>query len=280
MTTSYQQVLVHVDANTRSRQRLQIANTLATQHGAALQAMYAATSSAVAMTYPDPVSADLVARMVQEDVQRRARCRAMFDAVAVSTGMRASWSEAGQAPLADNFAQQALFADLLLLGQNDPSADAQHEVPPDFVESVLAASGKPGLIIPYVGDFDHVGETVVIAWKDSREAARAVGAALPLLQRAQKVHVLAWGQPAPPIGGNGLDLDSYLRRHGVQARWHREGVAESDTLGDQLLSRACDLGAELLVMGCYGHSRMREWMLGGTSRTVLRSMTLPVLMAH
>ena len=125
-----------------------------------------------------------------------------------------------------------------------------------------------------------VGQTVVIAWKPTREAARAVSAAVPLLQRARRVHVMAWGEDEEQVTGARLDLDGYLKLRGVEPVWHREGGEEPADLGDLLLSRAFDLEADLLVMGCYGHSRAREWVLGGTSRTVLRSMTLPVLMAH
>jgi len=99
------------------------------------------------------------------------------------------------------------------------------------------------------------------------------------MQRARKVHILAWGQEEGGVTG-GLDLDGYLKLRGIEPTWHREAAAEPGFLGELLLSRAFDLEADLLVMGCYGHSRAREWVLGGTSRTILRSMTLPVLMAH
>lgn len=279
MNTSFKQLLVHVDASPACRVRLDIACALARQQGAALAAIYAATSYTVAMTYPDPASADLLARMQQEDTQRRDRARAAFDAVAAATGVHATWGEVADEPVIGAVAQQSLFADLMVLGQHDASPDAGNDVPPDFAESVLATSGKPGLIVPYVGRFDNMGDTVVIAWKDTRESARAVAAALPLLQRAQRVHVLAWGSQPTAFAGATLNLEGYLQQHGVQAQWHREAT-EPDQVGDLLLSRASDLGASLLVMGCYGHSRMREWMLGGTSRTILRSMTLPILMAH
>jgi nucleotide-binding universal stress UspA family protein len=124
-----------------------------------------------------------------------------------------------------------------------------------------------------------IGETAVIAWKPTREAALAISAAMPLLQRARRVHVLVWGREDAGEGGHLLSLDGYLKLHGVDAVWHRHG-AEPQALGELLLSRVCDLEADLLVMGCYGHSRAREWVLGGTSRTVLRSMTVPVLMVH
>ena len=146
---------------------------------------------------------------------------------------------------------------------------------------MIAASGKPALILPYVDTAakDASSQTVVIAWKPGREAARAVSAAMPLLQRARSVQILSWAGEEEAVIGERLDLSGYLRLHGVEAHWHRESQ-EPEALGELLLSRAFELNADLLVMGCYGHSRAREWVLGGTSRTVLRTMTLPVLMAH
>jgi nucleotide-binding universal stress UspA family protein len=183
-------------------------------------------------------------------------------------------------PIAGAVAQQALYADLLVLGQRNPADEAARSLPPDFVESVLLASGRPALVLPYVGWNGAVGDSVAIAWKETPEAARAVRAAIPILQRAGRVHVLAWGgEEAPRVSGDALDLERYLRLHRVQVTWHREG-GEPRELGELLLSRVFDLGADLLVMGCYGHGRAREWILGGVSRTILDAMTLPVLMAH
>ncbi|MBI5907374.1 MAG: universal stress protein, partial [Burkholderiales bacterium] len=171
------------------------------------------------------------------------------------------------------------YADLLVLGQHNPSDTESAHVPADFVETVMAISGKPSLILPSASRPLAGGATVVIAWKPTRAAARAVDAAMPLLRDARRVHVVSWASEEAVIGGERLDLNGYLKLHGVEATWHSQGE-EPEELGELLLSCAFDLEADLLVMGCYGHSRAREWLLGGTSRVVLRSMTLPVLMAH
>jgi nucleotide-binding universal stress UspA family protein len=223
------------------------------------------------------VASDLVAL----DEERRARTLQAFDEAMTSPGPLAAWAQANNdVPMIGAFAQQALFADLLILGQHQSDDEAGRTVPPDFVETVLAASGRPAVVLPYVGWAGPIGETVAIAWKETAEAARAVSAAMPFLQRAARVHVVIWGEPGEPaVGGQQLDLQGYLKLHGVAATWHHGGP-EPAAIGELLLSRACDLGADLLVMGCYGHTRAREWVLGGASRTILRSMTLPVLMAH
>ncbi|MDP3826142.1 MAG: universal stress protein, partial [Polaromonas sp.] len=231
------------------------------------------------LPFAPEVGPGVAAALREIDDELRARARAAFDSVLAKPGMQAAWAEVGDDPIMAVFTQQALYADLLVLGQHDPASTPATGVPVDFAESVIVASGKPALILPYIGVPASIGDTMVLAWKPTREAARAVSAALPMLQRARRVHVLSWSGADEAVSGQRLDLESYLKLHGVEATWHRE-AGEPELLGELLLSRAFDLEADLLVMGCYGHSRAREWVLGGTSRTVLRSMTLPVLMAH
>lgn len=279
MKASLTQLLVHLDASPRAVQRLEVARRFGQAHGAAVTALYAVTPSFVELPFSPEAGPGIAAALRDIDDERRLRARTAFEQSLATTGVYVAWAEIRDDPIMAAFAQQALYADLLVLGQHDPSSPSTDGVPFDFAETVMAASGKPALILPYAGVPPRVGETVVIAWKPTREAAHAVSAAVPLLQRARRVHVLSWSDQEGAIGGDRLDLNGYLKLHGVEATWHREGE-EPEALGELLLSRAFDLEADLLVMGCYGHSRAREWVLGGTSRTVLRSMTLPVLMVH
>lgn len=274
------QILVHLDATARSPARLEVACSIAKPHGAAVTGLYAVTPAVVELPYVPEAGPSVATALADLDAQRRAGARSAFDRLQAAGAANLSWSEVGDGPMMAAFSRQALYADLLVLGQHDPSDAAAAGVPSDFPEAVMAMSGKAALVLPYAQAPGTVGETVAIAWKPTRESARAVSAALPLLQQARQVHVLSWPAEEDDIGGARLDLDGYLKLRGVEPRWHREGGGEPGHLGELLLSRACDLGADLLVMGCYGHSRTREWVLGGTSRTVLQSMTLPVLMAH
>ena len=190
-----------------------------------------------------------------------------------------SLSLGGSEPLDDapwSFVRRALYADLLVLGQRDPDDPAASELPPDFVPQVLVGSGRLALVVPCAGPFATVGRRVLIAWKETREAARAVTAALPWLVRAASVHAIACGPDADEALRR---LRTYLSAQGVALETQRHEPGETDA-GEKLLSAAVDMGADLLVMGCYGHSRAREWVLGGATRSVLRSMTLPVLMSH
>ena len=141
------------------------------------------------------------------------------------------------------------------------------------------ASGRPALFLPHAGKLDSPGRRVMVAWKPTPQSARAVTSALPLLRRAEHVTVVEWAPEPGGCRGAALDLKTYLALHGVQAT-HERQEREPPDVGEELLSRATTLDADLLVMGCYGHSRARELVLGGATRTVLRSMTLPVLFCH
>jgi nucleotide-binding universal stress UspA family protein len=277
---SLTQLLVHLDASPHARHRLELARSIAQTHGAAVTALYAVTPALLVVPFAPEAGASVANALAQIDADRRAQAHAEFDRSPAAPGVHASWAELEDYPVVPGFVRQAFYADLLVLGQYDPEDSESAGVPFDFPELVMAGSGKPALVLPYAGATGPVGQTILIAWKPTREAARAVSAAVPLLQRARRVHVLTFGETQEQVIGAGLDLDGYLKLRGIEPVWHREGGAEPGNVGDLLLSRAFDLEADLMVMGCYGHSRAREWVLGGTSRTVLRSMTLPVLMAH
>jgi nucleotide-binding universal stress UspA family protein len=177
--------------------------------------------------------------------------------------------------------ERGFCADLILLGQADP-ADAGHARQRDIVDRVMEQTAAPVLVLPYAGRFATLGETVLIAWSNSREAARAVADAMPLLKQARAVHLVQFD---PSVGESGrIDasrlevVTRWLAAHGVQVQ-ARVAFRRSDT-GNALLSHAADVGADLLVMGAWSHSRHVERVLGGATRTVLDSMTVPVLMSH
>ena len=280
MNGSLAQLLVHMDALPNAQQRLEAARRLGQAQGAAVMTLYAVMPRFVQLPFAPEIGPGIAASLQDIDDQQRRLARSAFDQALATPGTAVEWAEIRDDPMMAAFAQQAFYADLMVLGQHDPSTDPSSGVPSDFAENVMLMSGKPALILPYAGLPPAViGETVVIAWKPAREAARAVSAAMPLLKRARRVVILSWSGDDEKVVGKRLDLRGYLRLNGVEASWQEQGN-ETSGLGELLLSRSFDLGADLLVMGCYGHSRAREWVLGGTSRTVLESMTLPVLMSH
>ena len=196
-------------------------------------------------------------------------------------GVSGDWRTA-DGPVAEAVAFNARHADLTLIGQPDPD----HPPPPSartLIADTLLTAGRPLLLIPYAGTFPTIGRTVLIAWTETREAARAAGDALGLIDPAAAITVLTISPPAPAATGTevpGAEIAAHLARHGlkVSAAATVRDATVSDA--DVLLSYAADLGADLLVMGGYGHSRVRELALGGVTRDVLRHMTLPVLISH
>lgn len=270
-------ILVHLDASPRAAVRLAVAQDLARRHGTELTALYGVLPSLLAtpwlagdaMAYAASMLADL-------DAEQAKRARASFDQAARRGEI--AWADGGSAPHA-SLLRQALTSDLVVLGQADASDDLTGGLPPDLVPSLITDSGKPTLVLPYIGNFEATAADVLIAWKPTREAAHAVAAALPWLRLAARVHVANRPEGGDDGSDRGAALEHWLRLHGVTAPIlpHRLSGGE---VGEALLSLAADTNAGLLVMGCYGHGRAREWVLGGASRVVLASMTLPVLMVH
>jgi nucleotide-binding universal stress UspA family protein len=272
---SLQSILVHVDTLPRSRARLQAARQLAQAHGATVTALLADAPGLNDTPYSYSASA---AQALQDaELERRQRARAMFEAV-FGDEPGATWAELQSQPPVWGVAHQACCADLMLLGQPDAQGAGAAGLPHDFVPAVLAASGRPALVLPHTGHFEHPARTAVVAWTHTPESARALTGALPLLRQAREVHVVSWGE-TPAAHPGALDIGAYLARHGVQARVQCHPKAPRNVCTG-LLNLCAGTDAGLLVMGCYGHSKARQLLLGGVSRAMLQGMTLPVLMAH
>jgi len=148
---------------------------------------------------------------------------------------------------------------------------------------VTEPGGRPMLVVPSTGPFLDVGTCVLIAWNGSAQAAEAVIRGMAFLAAAQRVVVLTGDEGREKLPANSphppLDIAAYLKRHGIQAEMRHTDAASADA-GSAILETARDVTADLIVMGAFGRSRLREWVLGGATRTVLDHMHIPVLMAH
>jgi len=276
-------ILVHLDASPRAAERLALARALARLHGAELTTAYAVLPSVLASPWVAMVEDSSVAALMQDiDNVQRGRARALFDSAL--GGADARWIDAGAAAGTDliepvqQLARLALYADLVVAGQHDARDLLAGVLPASLVPDLIVDSGKPVLVVPYAGNFEADPRTVLIAWKPTREAARAVGAALPWLLRARRIVIATGGHDEDDESALPA-LEHWLHVQGAGATIESRRILAED-VGEDLLSIAADTGAGLLAMGCYGHRRTREWVLGGVTRTVLRSMTVPVLMAH
>jgi nucleotide-binding universal stress UspA family protein len=273
-------ILLHLDNAANGATRLQAAQALAQDHGAVLEALYAVAPVQMMYPYVFAAEAPMAVQMSALEENQRKQQREVLAQLRSSAQLspKALWTDTSDLPVR-GFVHRSWGADLLVLGQHAPETTRFSGVGEDFVPSVLLDTGKPAMVLPYIQQGPVKAQTVLLAWKSSPQAGRAATAALPWLQRARQVHVAAWHDGAGAGSHSALEIEGWLRHHGVQAVVHHETPAGRD-LGDLILSVAADVQADLLVMGCYGHSRTREWLLGGATRTVLRSMTLPVLMSH
>jgi nucleotide-binding universal stress UspA family protein len=208
--------------------------------------------------------------------------RSAFESAVRGRAFVSQWcdEEAGAASVAERVLQHARAVDLVIATQMDPKWRGTYWL--DVADRLVIESGRPVLIVPNGGTNAGVGNKVLVAWNARREAARAAFDALPILQRASQVRVV-WVNPqseeevAQDIPA--ADLCAALARHGVKCE-ATEQIAPRASVGETLLSCSRDMQADLLVMGCYGHTRLREFIFGGASRHVLAHMSLPVLMAH
>lgn len=275
----YQDILVHIDDGESMPGRLAVAIELAERFGAHLTGIYVDAGLALPTLIDVPISPSLVEALEDEHRQRCDRAEQQFRTTVDRSQVGNEWRLA-QGELANTLSRHARYADLVILGQE--GAEDQKMVIGGLPDSVILGCGRPALVVPYIGASTPPGKHAIVAWNGSREAARAVNDALPLLAGADRVDVMCVNpgqselQDAPLPGA---DLCLHLARHGVKAE-AQEVVASDLEVGDVLLSRAADHGADLIVMGAYGHARWREVVLGGATRQLLNQMTIPVFMSH
>jgi len=277
---AYKTIIVHCDASKPVPHRLAIATELAQRFDATLVGAHARPPFEMPGFLEDgTTTASLVEAFEEDQRVEQAEARAAFDKVAKGKNLHVDWrSMAGH--VANVLTANGRHADLLILGQ--AGSHDSYATPSNLPEAVALATGRPMLVVPHVGASQPVGKNVMLCWNASRESARAASDALPFLKAAKQVTVLVVDPEVSPAAHGeepGADVAAWLARHGVKVTVQREGAADTD-VGNIILSRAADLDVDLIVMGIYGHSRLREMVLGGVSRTLLSSMTVPVLMSH
>lgn len=230
------------------------------------------------MGTPSEVYSLLRAKLSEE----QAKARALFQDITKSAGITSRW-KAPEGRVDQVLALHARYCDLIVMGQIEPSRfDSQHFA--NLAEAVIMAAGRPVLMIPYSGrTYSHIGHRVLFCWDHRREAARAFGDAHPILQECMELVILTIDDQPDRLRASDIDpkdFSSYceLRRYPLPKETRR--TSTSIGVGNAILNVATDHGSDLIVMGAYGHSRLREWVMGGASRTLLETMTVPVLFSH
>lgn len=275
---SYRTILVHADTSPHATQRIAIAAQIAVAFGAHLTgAAMTGISKYVYQEGSVDLARTVIAPRVDELFAKAEQALVAFESIAAAAGVlrieRRLIDDEPQGALA----VQARYADLVVVSKTDRS-EAAGRLYPELPEYVMLNGARPLLIVPYAGQFNDLGRNVLLAWDESIEAAHAVASALPFLERADKVTIALFNNDETEQREAGADLALYLARHhiSVEVRRQQTGI----DVGNAILSLAADLDCDLLVMGGFGHSRFREVLLGGVTDTILRSMTVPVLMAH
>jgi nucleotide-binding universal stress UspA family protein len=276
----YKTMLVHLNDPRRAESLLGSVLELAKRHHAHLIGMHvhaALPAAPVSIPYASKVIGGLAGggRRAAEEIE------AIFKGMTVGHAFGAEWRalEVPHVDLASVVMHHGRAADLIVAGQTDPEWDLSPLM--DFPERLALESGRPVLVMPHGDPWPEIGRKVVVAWKPGREAARAVFDALPLLKTAESVKILEVEEEAaaPSAVENDSGLAASLIRHGIEPTMER-CAPEHRNAGETICGYAKREGADLLVMGAYGHSRFREILFGGVTRHIARHMPVPTLLSH
>ena len=270
-------LLVHLDTTDRGASVRDYALSLATEMGAHLTTAGLVLEMVPPASFMGEYPYDIMAEAMD---QTRATAEATYQSLKsaapsqVQTDLVMIQAIAGQAR--EDFGRLARHFDLTIVGQGDGESGNDDEL---MAEGALFRSGRPVCIVPNI----HKGAAklgkALVCWDGGMPAARAIADTMDILKRAGKVEVVTIaGRNLPNEELPGFNITRHLSRHGISATLKKLPAAED--IGATLLSHAADTGADFMVMGGYGHSRLREFVLGGTTRTILGSMTIPVFMSH
>ena len=279
---SYKSMVVHLDTSTRAHSRLEFALRVARRFGAHLTGLFAVYTPEPHSFYVMAGSADYFREHREQRDERRAALERLFHAETARAKVPAAWVRADDERANLAVPRAARLADLVIAGQSDPN-DPETYIDDQFAENLVLSAGRPVLFWPYTGEFPSIGERVFVAWDGGREATRAAHDATPFLEHAKRTTVAAVVDGASEAAATRIpaaDAALMLARHARDVNVLDIDIGDGSSVGDTLLSRAYETGSDLLVMGAYGHARWRELVMGGATRTVLASMTLPVLMSH
>lgn len=277
----YKTILVHLNDERRAAALLTPALVLARRFNAHVVGLYVYPAMPASPPVALPYAGDVLAGLVTAARQEADRIRATFDTATAGQPLVPEWRtvKAAHADLATIVMEHARACDLVVASQTDPDWDLSPVL--DFPERLALESGRPVLIVPRVGTYPTIGERVMIAWNGKRESARAVFDAVPLLTGAKSVKILSISATRSANDDRlpDTELAAALARHGIKATCQRS-IAPETSVADEILNRLADESADLLVMGAYGHSRFRELVFGGVTRSVAQHMTVPTLFSH
>jgi nucleotide-binding universal stress UspA family protein len=269
-------ILLHVDATPASLTRLEVTRHIAARLDARITALYGAEADPEGAVFSYSAGA-LLAKLDESEEPFHLEAKRRLQRSADHPGPQIDWCDVVGDSVTHGFLEEAAYADLVVVGQSMRERVAGSP-PPGFTESMILESGRPTLVMPYAPRSGSVGRRVLVAWDGSAPAARALTGSLPFLHRADEVHVVSWSDRRRAAPFSRVDIGRYLRDHCIAPTLHLRPATKR--VADELVLLATNLDADLVVMGCYGHSRARERIFGGASRGTLAEMPAPLLMAH
>lgn len=272
-------IIVHVDLNKESDNRLKAAMSLAEAHGAHLAGVYAVPRPYIPAYAEVQITAEVLETQRRDALAGAARAEAAFKATTGNSGLSVEWRQQ-EGDLGRVLGFHCRFADLTVVSQPDPE-QSLFPGDRDLPDRLILTAGRPVMVLPFGYTGNLAGKRILVAWDESPLASRAVHDALPLLQAAEKVVVMVVNPVTDPGEKRdpGADIAAHLARHGVTVEADHMTSDHVDA-GNLLLSRAADMSADMMVMGAYGHARWSELILGGVTNVVLSNQTVPVVMSH
>lgn len=277
---SYRDILVHLTLDPRNAARTQLAIGMARRFGARVSGLYTVPPPNVPYYMGEYIPTELIQKQMDEAQKSSGSAKDEFLRICADAGIEHRWLSSDLAPV-EALRLASRSCDIALVGQPDPNPTDPAAIPygTDVLPHELALqAGRPILAVPHTGDFGEVGRRVLVAWNGKREAARALHDAMPVLRGAEAVHLITIG--AERKGRTPLsEIAGHMQRHGLRletAVITTNGAKVGVKLLDEAKARSCDL----MVMGAFGHSRLREMVFGGVTETVLSNMALPVLLSN
>jgi nucleotide-binding universal stress UspA family protein len=272
-------LVVNLEVGERTNQASEYAISLATAFDAHLTGIAFLYDPIVPISGAGYIPGDVIESQERESKVSAKQAVDRFSVATDRAGISADslTVSASLSGVGDMFSRIARRFDVSVVGQAEPEKSAIEEV---IAEAALFESGRPVIVVPYIQKEPFKLDQVMVCWDGSRAAARAIADAVPLLTHSKLVEIVIVANERGKEGEiAGADLGEHLARHDLNVEVKRTVLGDVD-VADVLLSHAADSGADFMIMGGYGHSRLREFVLGGVTRSIFRTMTIPVLMSH